>query len=192
MSLPHAILGVLEARPMTGYELTRFFESAAGWVWSAPQSQIYPLLRRLEADGRITGEEEVRGERLRSTRYSLTPSGRDELHRWLIEAHDVPAVRDPLLLQALFLDSVDPDDAVRVLETQAEVLRRRVAVWSAHREQLRARETPLLRERLATRDPADHARIAEVKAHVFDYLVDSAELRIAWAERMIEIVRPIH
>jgi DNA-binding PadR family transcriptional regulator len=192
MSLPHAILGVLEARPMTGYELTRFFESAAGWVWSAPQSQIYPLLRRLEGDGLIAGEEQVRGERLRSTRYSLTAPGREELHRWLVEDHDVPPVRDPMLLQALFLDSVDPEDAVHVLETQSEVLRHRIAVWSAHRAQLRARETPLLRERLATRDPADHDRIAAVKAHVFDYLVDSAELRIAWAERMIEIVRPAH
>jgi DNA-binding PadR family transcriptional regulator len=189
MSLPHAILGVLEARPMTGYELTRFFESTARWVWSAPQSQIYPLLRRLEAEGLIVGEEQLRGEKLKRTSYSLTEAGLADLRDWLAEPHDEPPVRDPLLLQTLFLDTVEPADAERVLTAHLHALEAGIEQWTVHRNRLLARDTPLLRERLASRDTADHARIAALKAHVFDYLIDSAELGIAWSRRAIAIVR---
>jgi DNA-binding PadR family transcriptional regulator len=188
MSLQHAILGVLEARPMTGYELTRFFESTARWVWSAPQSQIYPLLHRLEAEGLIRGENQLRGQKLRRTLYSLTEAGLTDLRHWLVEPHDEPPVRDPLLLQALFLDTVDPPDAERVLSAHLRALEAGIEGWTVHRNRLLARDTPLLRERLASRNPADHARIAALKAHVFDYLIDSAELRIAWIRRALAIV----
>lgn len=188
MSLQHAVLGVLEARAMSGYELTRFFEASARWVWSAPQSQIYPLLRKLEADGLIVGEEQVRGERLKRTSYSLTALGHASLVDWLGETHDEPNARDPLLLKVLYFDMADPDAAERVLLAHIGELEANIEQWSVHRARLLARDTPLLRERLRSRPEADHQRIATLKAHVFGYLIDSAQLRIDWARRAIEIV----
>ena len=187
MSLHHAVLGVLEARPMTGYELTRFFETSARWVWSASQSQIYPLLRKLESQGLIVGEEQFRGERLRRTSYSLTAGGRDELHAWLIESHEEPSMRDPLLLQALFFDMADPADVERVLRAHISELEDRITQWSVHHSRLLAQDTPLLVERLRHRDPRDHDRIARLKAHVFEYLISSARLRVRWAEEAMAI-----
>ncbi|WP_092666211.1 helix-turn-helix transcriptional regulator [Agrococcus carbonis] len=188
MSLPHAILGVLEARPMTGYELCRFFDGTARWVWTAPQSQIYPLLRKLEAEGWIEGEEQVRGERLKRTNYSLTAAGMDELRRWLGEPHAEPAVRDGLLLKSLFFDLADPDEAAQVLEQHVAELRERIEQWSAHRTALLARDTPLLKERLDHRPAETHERIARLKAHAFDHLIDQAELRIRWCEQTRELL----
>lgn len=188
MSLRYAILGVLDARPMTGYELTRFFESSASWVWSAPQSQIYPLLRRLESEGIIAGEDQVRGERMRRTSYSLTPAGIDDLRSWVAAQRDAAPPRDPFLVQALFFDVIDPADAVDVLERYIDSSRRQAEIWSAHRVRLLARDTPLLAERLRRRDPADHERIAAIKAHVFDALIREAELKVRWAEELIVIL----
>lgn len=188
MSLTHAILGVLEARPMTGYELVRFFDSTARWVWTAPQSQIYPLLKKLEAQGWIDGEDQVRGERLRRTSYSLTDGGAEELQRWLGEAHTEPGVRDALLLKSLFFDLARPEDARRVLEGHIEELTSHIEQWSAHRARLIAKDTPLLRERLSHRPVEDHDRIAQLKAHVFDYLVDTGHARIRWCRDTIAIL----
>lgn len=115
MSLPHAVLGALDARDMTGYELATFFEGAARWVWTAPKSQIYPLLKNMERDGLIRGEEGVRGTKLKKVIYSLTEAGRAELHDWLTTPHAPPPTRDSFLLQALFLDTVEPQEAERVL-----------------------------------------------------------------------------
>lgn len=188
MSLQHAVLGVLEVRPMSGYELTRFFESTARWVWTAPQSQIYPLLRKLEADGLIVGEEQLRGEKLKRTSYSLTSLGHANLVDWLGETHDEPSVRDPVLLKVLYFDMVAPDAAERVLRAHILELEGSIQQWSVHRARLLARDTPLLKERLRSRPEEDHERIATLKAHVFDFLVRSAELRVDWARNAIDIV----
>jgi PadR family transcriptional regulator, regulatory protein AphA len=173
---------------MTGYELTRFFDSTARWVWTAPQSQIYPLLRKLEADGWIAGEEQVRGERLRRTSYSLTASGLEELGRWLTETYAEPNVRDGLLLKALFFDLADADGTRAVLAEHVLELEERISQLSAHRAALLARDTPLLRERLDHRPASEHERIARLKAHVFAYLVDQAELRIRWCRETMTML----
>lgn len=189
MSLKHAVLGVLEARPMSGYELTRFFESAARWVWTAPQSQIYPLLRKLEHEGLIEGNEHVRGEKLRRTEYSLTELGHRDLMQWLSTSHEEPNLRDPLLLQVLYFEMLDPQDAVAVLRDHITVLEESIQQWSVHRARLLAKDTPLLQERLRSRPESDHDRIAALKAHVFSYVIESAEHRIEWAQRAIAIVQ---
>lgn len=191
MSLQHAMLGVLEAREMSGYELTQFFEASARWVWSAPQSQIYPTLKQMEKAGLIEGEEQVRGARLKRTAYSITQAGLDELRRWLSESRPEPSVRDPFLLQSLFLDMVEPDAAEAVLREEISQLRARADQWIAHRERVLAGATPLLQERLQRRDPRDHERIIHLKAHVFDHLIESAEARIRWAEEAIQLLRGV-
>ena len=56
MSLRYALLALLTAQPMTGYDLARAFHTSVGHVWHAPDSQIYPELRRMEADGLLAGE----------------------------------------------------------------------------------------------------------------------------------------
>jgi len=51
VSLRHALLGVIKDKPLTGYDLVRHFQGTLGFLWSAPQSQLYPELRRMEAAG---------------------------------------------------------------------------------------------------------------------------------------------
>src|SRR5688572_23321186 len=151
MSLQNALLGVLDARSMSGYELVQFFDSASGWLWSAPQSQIYPVLRRMEREGLIDGEKTVRGSKLQRTVYSLTPRGRAALLEWIGEYHDPGAPRDPFALQALLFDMIEPETAVRVLKSYADSAARAADRYQAHAESLRTKDTPLLRERLARR-----------------------------------------
>ena len=42
MSLKHALLGLLNYRPMTGYDLKQRFDHSISHFWSANLSQIYP------------------------------------------------------------------------------------------------------------------------------------------------------
>ncbi|MET8996020.1 hypothetical protein [Amycolatopsis sp. NPDC004169] len=51
----------------------------------------------------------------------------------------------------------------------------------AHRDRLLNKEADLLRERLTRRDPADHDRIARLKAHVFEGVAAVARTRAEWA-----------
>lgn len=181
MSLRHALLGVLAARPMSGYELSQFFDSSTGWVWTAPHSQIYPLLGKMQNDGAITSEDQVRGTKLKRKVYSITPDGLAELTDWIATPHLPVGSRDPMLTQALLFDMVDPGRAAEVLEAfvaEQESIARRSR---EHSTRLLAKETPLLKERLRNRSPDDHDRIARLKAHVFEGQAMVAETRAAWA-----------
>jgi DNA-binding PadR family transcriptional regulator len=189
MSLAHALLGVLDARPMNGYALARFFAGAQNWVWSAPQSQVYAALSKLADAGWIVGAEQRSSNGPTTTVWSLTPEGRAAFLDWVATPPPPVSVRDRVALQSLFFDSVPAREAIAVLESHAAELRGQLLEWSAHRDALAAKDTPLLRERLLRRDPSEHERIARLKAHVFDGQVEQARARLAWVEGMMALLR---
>ncbi len=94
-----ALLGLLSAKPMSGYELKRFIDSSIGDFWTESFGQIYPILKRLEQEGLLRGRE---GERSGSTVYSLTDAGRDRLRAWLGVAPTPQVMRNELLLKLFF------------------------------------------------------------------------------------------
>lgn len=168
---------------MSGYDLVRLFDSSTGWVWAAPQSQIYPTLRRMERAGLITGDDEPRGPRLTRTVYSLTDAGHAELLTWLATPHEPSPPRDQFLLQALNFEMIDPADAHVVLDAFIAEQEKVATEADDHRERLLNKDTALLRERLTRRDPADHDRIARLKAHVFEGIATVARARAEWARQ---------
>ena len=173
---------------MNGYELTRFFDAAPSWVWSAPQSQIYPTLHRMEQAGLIEGQKEIRGTRLKRTVYSITERGLEELRTWLGTGHAPAPVRDSFSLQALFFDMIDADRAASVLKAYIAEQEQLITEWRAHREALLAKDTDLLKERLKNRPPAEHDRIAGLKAHVFAGQIAVAQARADWARESLRLL----
>lgn len=123
MSLRHALLGLLEDGPASGYALsTRFDRSLRRFAWSARQSHIYPELNRMAADGLIEVTDE--GARGRRT-YALTEAGRIDLHDWLLSEPKPRAIRDERVLRMMLLSALTPDEARAQLErylTEAEHL----------------------------------------------------------------------
>ncbi|MFV0459601.1 MAG: PadR family transcriptional regulator [Actinomycetales bacterium] len=189
MSLRPALLGVLAARPMSGYELSQFFDSSTGWVWTATHSQIYPLLNKMEDDGAIVSENQIRGTKLNRKIYSITPSGLGELKEWVSATHPSPGSRDPMLTQALLFDMIDPADAITVLEAYIAEQDRIARDSREHSDRLAAMDTPLLRERLTRRPSHEHERIARLKAHVFQGQAAVAQARAAWARAEVDLLR---
>ena len=187
MSLRYALLGVLEARRMTGYELAQFFDQSTAWVWSAPHSNIYPALRKMEAEGLLEGEIDIKGEKLERTSYSITDEGRRALREWVVSDPGAPT-RDPLLLRMVFADIVDPEEMTELLQVLIERQAELIDQWSDHAESLRRKDTALLRERLKTRPSEDHDRIAAIKANVFDLMVAQAETWIEWATQTVKLL----
>lgn len=189
LSLRFALLGVLDARPMTGYELAQFFDHSASWVWSAPHSNIYTQLKRMEEDGLLSSDISVKGEKLNRTVYTVTDEGRDSLRDWVVSDPGGSNTRDPMLLRAIFFDDVDPSEAVGLLSEMIGRQQEQILQWQEHRAALLAKATPLLRERLQHRPEAEHDRIAAVKANVFTGMIESARVWIRWAESTIKLLR---
>src|SRR5215831_5823485 len=83
MSTKHVILALLSIEPMTGYELTQNIKISVASLWAATHSQIYPALHKLEEERLVTGEQQVRGQAMLKTIYTITPSGEEEFQHWL-------------------------------------------------------------------------------------------------------------
>lgn len=79
-TLKYAILGLINREPMTGYDITREFNSNnLANFWYAKHSQVYPELGRLMDEKLVTCEVVIQGEKLEKKLYSITPDGRAQL-----------------------------------------------------------------------------------------------------------------
>lgn len=98
-----AILGYLTCwGPMSGYDVKKALEGSASNFWAESYGQIYPILKRLHADGLArpvaNAGDGSRGKRV----YEVTPAGRKALDAWLGEPTDLGTVRDEFLLKLFF------------------------------------------------------------------------------------------
>lgn len=134
MSLRYALLGMLDARPASGYELTAWFEQSIGkHAWHARHGQVYPELKRLADENLATVIDE--GPRGRRT-YALTDAGRTELTAWLRHYPDAGIVRNEYALRMFLLGSLSNDDARSLLESYAQS-------GAEQAEQLRMRQSEI-------------------------------------------------
>lgn len=183
MSLRHALLGVLKDRPMTGYDLVRHFQGTVGYLWSAPQSQIYPELRRMEASGLIQATVAPRGQRAQKRIYAVTEAGMVELRRWASEFLPLPAQRDPVYLKAAFFDLASVESAREQLRGHIAQHQWRIEQWQARLEAIRGRRAELVETWLARQPVEQHAAIIQIKLHALEGLIERSRTEIAWARR---------
>jgi DNA-binding PadR family transcriptional regulator len=89
------LLGLLAANARHGYQLLECFRdpSQLGEVWNLSTSQLYAVLKRLAAQGFITGQEIASADAPTRTEYTITEAGRARLQEWLNEARPSASIR---------------------------------------------------------------------------------------------------
>ena len=122
MSLPHLLLGLLQAEPRTGYDLARAVRDEIEPAWSAGYSQIYPALATLRRRGWVLLR--TLGPRRGPPRllYRATAAGRRELQRWLGDPPPPPRRNDAILARIALLDALPPAARAGILSGLASVL----------------------------------------------------------------------
>jgi DNA-binding PadR family transcriptional regulator len=136
--LGFALLGLLEQKPASGYDLRRLFATTAMGSFSDSPGAIYPALARLEKQGMIRGRVEKSGLRQRQV-FRVTASGQAALRRWLLEPiqrDDLVHRSDELMLRFAFMDNVAGRHAsVEFLRTLAAALETYIAELREYQEQ---------------------------------------------------------
>ncbi|QDP97656.1 PadR family transcriptional regulator [Microlunatus elymi] len=134
MSLRFALLGLLNERPCSGYDLTRRFEEGIGaYAWHAQHSQIYPELKKLLADDLIRVAEE--GARGRKT-YAITDQGADLLREWLLQRPTTAGVRNEYVLRLFLLPALPPADAEQVLHKTIEFAEEQITLLTGELDEI--------------------------------------------------------
>jgi DNA-binding PadR family transcriptional regulator len=123
----HAILGFLIDKPMHGYELKRALSPALPAERRVNDGVLYPLLKRMEGEGLISGRVERREGAPDRRVFHPTSAGRRAFDEWLsssAEEEDEVAYDfmhgHPFLTKCLFFDRLDTADVVSKLADQLE------------------------------------------------------------------------
>ena len=109
------VLGLLAMKPRSGYDIKTVVDRSTRFFWAASYGQIYPELRRLEAEGLVEGEDQPIGGRSRRI-YTLTPAGRQALVEWMRSEITTIELRDESLLRLFFADALPHEEALLLLE----------------------------------------------------------------------------
>lgn len=128
MSLAYVILGLLQQKQQTGYDLkTQCFDDCIAHLWQADQAQIYRTLDRLEAQGWIVCTVEIQHDRPNRKVYQITSAGKAALTQWLQIHQPLPTLREPLLVQLHFSAQLSNQAIVELLQQEQEARRKKLS-----------------------------------------------------------------
>ncbi|MFT8348517.1 PadR family transcriptional regulator [Clostridium saccharoperbutylacetonicum] len=120
-TLKYAILGLLNRRPMTGYDIGKEFNFQLAEFWNAKHSQIYPELKKLVAEKLIVYDIEITGDVLEKKVYTITEKGKKDFLKWLKK--DEPMEQTPkniFRLRMYFSNNLDLETRIHLLTQQLE------------------------------------------------------------------------
>jgi len=142
-----AVLALLFERPMHPYEMgvllkQRNKQDSIKFRYGSLYTVIELLLKRAYIAARETAREGRRPER---TVYEITPSGRDELHAWMVDLIGKPAKEYPQFEAALcLLPVLPPDEALALLQRRLELIEDDAGVLTRQIEQVSLANFPAL------------------------------------------------
>jgi len=188
MSLRYALLAILRVGPLSGYDLQKQFSQSVGHVWHAPDSQIYPELRKMQADGLIEGEEQVRGQRGMRRLYHVTEAGDHAYKEWMATPLDYQRVRDPAHLRAAYLENTTPEAARDFLQRHITYWQSELDAFQGELDHIERMDSMMLNRRLAVIPPAEREPAIEYKRFSYEGLAERARGEIEWARRGLKLV----
>lgn len=127
MAIEQTLLGLLASEPRHGYELTKEFmpETTLGDIVHLESGMLYAHLKKLQREGWVESTLEPQESRPPRRIFSITPSGRAELQRWLGEpVGKTRDIRLDFLLKLYTARLHDPALAASLINEQRDVCER--------------------------------------------------------------------
>lgn len=115
--LKHGILGLINNNDKTGYEIMTVFRDSLNHFWTAQTSQIYRELQTMEKSGWISRTYVPQTGKPDKHVYSITPSGYEELLRWLRDDNLPAGFRNPFLMKIFFMGELPVEENISFFKT---------------------------------------------------------------------------
>jgi DNA-binding PadR family transcriptional regulator len=114
--LREAILGLLSIRPMSGYDVSRSYKRALQQIWYAPLGQVYPTLRKMQADGLLSVSVEFQHDKPNRKVYRLTAQGQRILVKWLSQPSALPNMHHEFIHKLFLLNHIEPERRIKLVQ----------------------------------------------------------------------------
>lgn len=123
--LEHCVLSVIwQIQPCTAYQVRRAFQNSLTASWRASTGSIYPLLRKLVANGFVI-QTSVAGDRRRSRALKVSALGARSLQSWLQDSANWinEPVADPVRTRSYVLPMLSEEQARELVGCWTEATR---------------------------------------------------------------------
>ena len=171
----YVLLGLLDMRPMSGYDIKKIVEISIRDIWSESYGNIYPTLQKFLADGlaeKTVEKQEGKPDRIV---YHITPSGRKELVEWLNEPYKQRRVRDEFLVKFLFGYLLPIESNLQLVEDYRQSMKERIEWYRESTKELKKQKLK------------DRKDLLEYLALLQGIFVREAKLR--WCEEVLNTLR---
>lgn len=130
MSLQYAMLGFLQYKPISGYDMKKLIDTSIGYFWSADQSQIYRTLGKLTEEGLVEVEIVIQYSKPNSKIYHITDKGKEEFLNWLSSPAPMVLPRIPWLIQVFFAAQLPDDEIINIFKQIATNIREKIGIFN--------------------------------------------------------------
>lgn len=118
-----AILGLLSKSPeYSGYDIKSKLEKIAPFYWSENNAQIYPILKKLQKEGKVTSSLDASSGSRNKMVYKITNLGLNSLKEWLLKPANKTKYREELLLKIAIGEVIPKKDIINHLEEHLKEL----------------------------------------------------------------------
>jgi PadR family transcriptional regulator AphA len=123
----YVILGILMKQDRHGYEIHSLLSSELGQAWSAGISQVYALLKRLEAAEKVVSAVEQQDNRPAKHVYSITPKGREVFLQWVhTPLERMRDLRLEFLAKLFFIRELNLSGSDEIIRKQADIFQKKL------------------------------------------------------------------
>lgn len=173
----YAILGILAQRPCTGYSIRKQITEKIFHFWHESYGQIYPTLKKLNAEGLVTKTTEPQESRPDRHVYAITDAGYDALLAWLRQPVELQPDRIEILLKLIFGRYLSPGENIQHLETHRQRMTSTNQLYQQIAQNLR-REIP--------EDPDLPYYLITL-----DYGIHTTDAIVRWCDKTIERLKDL-
>lgn len=178
---------------MTGYDVAKRFASSVGFLWHAPNSQIYPELRKMEREGLLESREIPWGTNgVTKTEYTVSAEGLAALSRWQHDPMPHTPDRDPARLKAAYFEMGSREAAEHNLQEHISHFENQRSQALDEINRIDTGISPNLVRRLQSLPAEKHAATIAFKRFAYEGRVSQAETEIRWAQQGLKLIEEIY
>lgn len=171
MDIQYAILGLLNWKPFSGYDLKKIISDSDLFYWSGNNNQIYYSLVQLHEQGWVTQTVEVQENLPAKKIYDITDRGREELRRSAMVNPELPDLRNSFLIQLAWTDQLtdaELDTLLAAYEAEVDIQYRMRLAGSGWLEE----------------SPARTEREKVIWQHIHENILSSYRSELDWVRRL--------
>lgn len=116
MDLRDTLLGLLDQKPSSGYDLKRIIADSDLFYWSGNNNQIYKVLLEMQQEELVTFEVQTQPSLPSRKVYTVTEKGRRTLRASLLKEPELPELHKNFLIQLACADNLTDEELSGLLE----------------------------------------------------------------------------